>query len=80
MVGLGSLLGFAFQDLAAGRVQVGLSHNFMRGGVLVSMRSSASLPMCLSRRLCRVLSFEIEGVDHCVLPAVKGVLGFCDVK
>ena len=80
VVGLGGLLGLAFHDLAAGREQVGLSHVFMRGAILVSERSSASLPMCLSSRLCRVLILEMEGRDHCVLPAVKGVLGLREVK
>ena len=80
MAGLGGLPGLAFQDLAAGRVHAGVSHVFMRGAELVSVRSSASLPMCLSSRLCLVLSLEMEGWDHCVLPVVKGALGFCDVK
>ena len=80
VAGFGGLLGFAFHDLAAGWVQVGLSHVFMRGAVLVSLRSSANLPMCLSSNLCRVVSLEMDGWDHCVLPVVKGALGFCDVK
>ena len=71
---------FAFQDLAAGLLQVGVSQVFMRGARLVSFRSSASLPMCLSSRLYRVLSLETDGWDHCVLPGVKGFLGFCEVK
>ena len=69
---LGGLPGFAFQDIAAGRMHDGVSHIFMRGAELVSMQSSASLQMCLSSKLCRVLSLEMDGWDHCVLPAVKG--------
>ena len=80
VAGLGDLPVLAFQDLAAGRVHAGVSHVFMRGAELVSVRSSASLPMYLSSRLCLVLSLEMDGWDHCVLPVVKGALGFCDVK
>ena len=31
--------------------------------------------MCFSRCLCRVISLEIDGWDHWVVPAVNGFLG-----
>ena len=47
----------------------------MSGGILVRARSWRSIVMCLSRCLCRVISLEIDGWDHWVVPSVNGVLG-----
>lgn len=74
------LLGLAFHCLAAGRLHNWASHVFMRGGSVVSLRSLRRILMWLSSRVCRVMSLEIEGWDHCVRPGAKGVLGNCEVN
>ena len=53
----------------------------VHGAELVRMRSSASLPIdVFVKQVVPGTEFRDGGLGPSVLPAIKGALGFCDVK